>query len=155
MRVLTPEQCAELLQVPPRTVREICARGEMVGRGRGARKVGRAWRIPESVVTSAEVRDRVALECPRFGDGARGFVYFLAAIDGPIKIGFARDVSERLAALQIANPHPLRLLASLPGTVRLERALHRRFAEHRLRGEWFRPAPELLECVAKAGGLSS
>jgi excisionase family DNA binding protein len=43
VRVLTPAQVAEVLQVPERTVRDLCARGELAG----ARKVGRCWRVPE------------------------------------------------------------------------------------------------------------
>ncbi len=38
---LTPNQAAELLQLPRRTVLELCRRGEL-----GARKLGRTWRIP-------------------------------------------------------------------------------------------------------------
>lgn len=39
--VLTPDQAAALLQLPKRTVMELCRRGEL-----GARKLGRRWRIP-------------------------------------------------------------------------------------------------------------
>ncbi|NIA72299.1 hypothetical protein HBA54_27285 [Pelagibius litoralis] len=77
-------------------------------------------------------------------------VYFAQAGDaGPIKIGFASDVEKRLAGLQTGNPEPIRLLNIVPdGTRSLEARIHAKFGEHRLRGEWFRPAPEVLEFVA-------
>ncbi len=42
---LTPNQAAELLQLPRRTVLELCRRGEL-----GARKLGRTWRIPRQAI---------------------------------------------------------------------------------------------------------
>lgn len=42
LEILTPDQAAERLQVPTKTVILLCARGEIPG----ARKVGRRWRIP-------------------------------------------------------------------------------------------------------------
>src|SRR5207244_1580652 len=45
-RWLTPEQAAEIVQVPPRTITELCKQGRI----RGAEKWGRRWRIPPSSV---------------------------------------------------------------------------------------------------------
>lgn len=63
----------------------------------------------------------------------------------PIKIGRARHVGQRLANLQSGNPLPLKLLAAFftdsPATE--ERALHRRFHEHRMTGEWFKSHPDI------------
>ncbi len=48
--VLTPEQAADVLQLPKRTVLDLCRRGEL-----GAKKLGRRWRIPrESLRTVFE-----------------------------------------------------------------------------------------------------
>ena len=77
-------------------------------------------------------------------------VYFVQANDGHIKIGLARDVQKRLASLQTAHAHELVLLVAIEGTFRLEQSLHRKFAHLRLRGEWFRPEPELLELIAQS-----
>ena len=75
-------------------------------------------------------------------------VYFIqCGTTGPVKIGMARDVRKRMATLQTACPFDLRLLAAIDGSADLERELHQRFAEHRLRGEWFLPVPELLAHV--------
>jgi hypothetical protein len=40
----------------------------------------------------------------------------------------------------------LEILAVLPGADR-ERQLHKRFAVHRVRGEWFRQDPEILTFI--------
>jgi len=77
-----------------------------------------------------------------------GFVYFIqSGSDGAIKIGFSSKVDIRLGSLQKANAETLRLLATIPGTMADEARLHQRFAAHRIRGEWFRPAEELLLAI--------
>lgn len=74
-------------------------------------------------------------------------VYFVDAPDDPnglIKIGYATDVSRRVRAHQIGSPLRLRLLGVLPDVhPDVERRLHRRFDEARVRGEWFRPVDRL------------
>lgn len=67
-----------------------------------------------------------------------GWVYFIGeGFMRPVKIGWAADPERRLCGLQIASPADLSLLAQQAGTIVDERALHRRFATTRLRGEWF------------------
>lgn len=61
-----------------------------------------------------------------------------------IKIGHATSVRSRLFNLAIANPHPLKVLATIGGDKCTEQDLHSRFADPFHRGEWFRKAPELL-----------
>jgi hypothetical protein len=85
------------------------------------------------------------------------FVYFIqAGHDGPIKIGFAVDPAERLAMLQTGNHVELFLAAAMPGGIDLEQELHARFAEGRIRGEWFRPdTPGLLDAIAEASHIET
>lgn len=67
-----------------------------------------------------------------------GFVYLM--IDealGCYKIGFSFEPKHREETLQAQKP-TIRLLSSWSGTKRDERMLHARFADSRLRGEWFR-----------------
>lgn len=99
-------------------------------------------------------------------------VYFIQAGDhGPIKIGTTKDGNEeaRLQTLQTGCAEDLSLVAVEPGGVDEERRLHERFAEYRLRGEWFRPGvklaayldrmdllpPEAFEAYAYARSLSA
>ena len=82
-------------------------------------------------------------------------IYFIQEEAGPIKIGHVKDdsalmlgsIRARASALQIGNPRELRVVAYMAGTLANEQELHGRFAEHRLRGEWFKPAEELLRYV--------
>lgn len=77
-----------------------------------------------------------------------GFVYFIQGQDdGPIKIGFTRDVAGRLRQLQTGHHDRLRVLRSMRGDKALEAWLHRRFAAHRLTGEWFTPHRDLLRYI--------
>ena len=71
-------------------------------------------------------------------------VYFIRAATGEIKIGHAKDPLKRLNDLQTGQPAPLRLLATMPGGVEVERELHDRFAEFHLQGEWFFATERLL-----------
>jgi hypothetical protein len=80
------------------------------------------------------------------------FVYFLQRESGgAIKIGVAGDIKKRMSALQTAFPDRLRVLGTQSGGRDEETALHRRFAAHRLHGEWFAPAPELLAYIEGLG----
>lgn len=76
-------------------------------------------------------------------------VYFIqAGVSGPIKIGVAGNPMLRLAQLQTSSSEHLRLVATIPGTgAKGEKLLHRRFAAHHQRGEWYRPSVELLEYI--------
>lgn len=77
-------------------------------------------------------------------------VYFIqAGMDGPIKIGFARDPWKRLEELQPGNPYALYLRATLPGGRRTEAKLHQRFAHLRLVGEWFEPEQEISDLMTR------
>jgi hypothetical protein len=72
-------------------------------------------------------------------------VYFIqSGNDGPIKIGIASRPQERLAGLQTGHHDELRMLCITAGGLEQERAYHAQFAEHRIRGEWFSPHPDIL-----------
>lgn len=93
---------------------------------------------------------RAADAAPRDRDTPRKappqeFVYFLAA--GPfIKIGKATgEPWARIRDLQTGCPFPIQLAAFLPGGIKEEFALHRRFASLRSHGEWFRNEGALAE----------
>jgi hypothetical protein len=64
---------------------------------------------------------------------------------GPIKIGYCGEgqAARRLAQIQTHNPSPLRMTRVIQGDRGVERELHKRFADLRIRGEWFYPATEL------------
>lgn len=67
---------------------------------------------------------------------------------GAIKIGVARSVGVRIENLKVGMPHEVTLLATMDGDREAETEMHCKFAHARIRGEWFRPVPELLEYIA-------
>lgn len=81
-----------------------------------------------------------------------GRCYFVQCVHSRrIKIGWTGGrLKRRFGQLQTGSASPLSLILSLPGDRALERRLHERFARHRLRGEWFRPDPELLAFIDQA-----
>lgn len=56
------------------------------------------------------------------------------------KIGVANDVESRLAQLSTGNPYPLevKVVYRFENAEIIERALHQKFIDNRIRGEWFR-----------------
>lgn len=84
-------------------------------------------------------------------EGKEGSVYFIQiGADGPIKIGIAANVGARLRALQTAKPRQLFVrgtISEVGCALRLEQELHLRFAQQRIRGEWFAPHTDLLDFI--------
>lgn len=78
-----------------------------------------------------------------------------AEAGGPIKIGTAVDPERRLDALRGSCPIPLRMLRVLEGDITEELWLHKRFAEHRLHGEWFEPCDELVAFANSDEGVTA
>lgn len=78
-----------------------------------------------------------------------GWVYFIRATEsGWIKIGYtAGDPLVRMAALQTGNHEALELIVAIRAPQAKEKELHRRFAAHNTRGEWFKPDPLLIGFV--------
>lgn len=75
-------------------------------------------------------------------------VYFIqCGSTGAIKIGISRNPWRRITKMQSDCPGELSLLATLAGGRDEEEALHTRFAEARIRGEWYSPTAELLDLV--------
>jgi hypothetical protein len=77
----------------------------------------------------------------------RGLIYFVTCDvpDFPVKIGFATDLPARMAKMQVHLPYPVKVLATMRGTLQDEHLIHVGFSNIRLRGEWFRREAELLE----------
>ena len=78
-------------------------------------------------------------------------VVYLVERQGFVKIGYTSNLNNRLAALpketirvEGMTPGPVQLLTVIPGDRSLERQMHRRFADLRAGGEWFRLEGSLL-----------
>ena len=79
--------------------------------------------------------------------GEESCLYFIRAQGGPIKIGIAGAPTRRREELQPGNHLQLRLVHWVPGGRPAERLAHDAFAPLRIRGEWFRPEPVLLDFI--------
>lgn len=71
-------------------------------------------------------------------------VYVIKGQDsGRLKIGFSKNIYQRIRHLQIASPERLELVCVLDSS---EKYVHHLAREHRLHGEWFEP--EALDVLA-------
>lgn len=72
---------------------------------------------------------------------AQAYVYVIAATDGPVKVGIAKDVASRRAMLQIGNATTLHVAHKAPvartNAHFVERYAHDLLSGGHIRGEWF------------------
>lgn len=78
-----------------------------------------------------------------------GFIYFIQAISGPIKIGHTNDPQRRYALFKVGHYEDLKLLGVLVGTLEDEKRIHRSVIESHIRGEWFKPTEQVMALVAQ------
>lgn len=89
----------------------------------------------------------------RLPEGAkttRGYIYFaLAEKAGSVKIGYSAKPWKRMGTLSTSNHEELQCIFTMRGTTRQEKALHRKFAEFRKRGEWFEYSQPIKQFIAE------
>jgi endogenous inhibitor of DNA gyrase (YacG/DUF329 family) len=80
-----------------------------------------------------------------------GVIYVFQQGDVPaVKIGYTKhDVAARLVSMRTYSPYPVKVLAEIPGTMKLERRIHAELSEHRLEGEWFEKVDEVMAVVER------
>jgi len=80
----------------------------------------------------------------------KNYVYFIRAKGGggPVKIGYSYKPTARMAILAAWSPHPLEIVATIEGAVRIECRFHAMFAHLHSHHEWFLPSPELDAVIA-------
>lgn len=66
---------------------------------------------------------------------------------GPVKIGFAANIEQRVANMMTAAPEGFDIIHALDGDRNLERTLHKHFAGKRATREWFRLTDEDLNSI--------
>lgn len=132
-------------------------------------KVGSAVRFHRKLVDMAAVAGIEQLKrwykehhwCTEKAGPPQGQIYFIQcdmthyeSTPGPIKIGYAADARKRIENIRCSCPFPVFITAILVnGSLALERALHERFKQHRLHGEWFWPHDEIGEFLAAFDGF--
>jgi hypothetical protein len=91
-----------------------------------------------------EARLRESLAAMDAAPDSVGFCYFFGGDEGPIKIGYSRNLAHRINTLK-SNTGPIkaRLLARINGGREREAYYHGLFKAHRLGNEWFERCPEI------------
>jgi hypothetical protein len=80
------------------------------------------------------------------------FIYVIEAQNGRVKIGVSSAPQRRALTVHQYSPVPCRLIAVWLGDWSDERALHERFADHRVHCEWFRLEGPLAAFVDSVRG---
>jgi Meiotically Up-regulated Gene 113 (MUG113) protein len=100
--------------------------------------------MDNDAVTLARVDDRAKVP-----DGS-SVVYFIQEDGaGAIKIGTSKHLKKRMDEIARILPSEIVLLATIEGGHEVEWVIQQRFNHAHVKGEWFRPVPELLEYIAK------
>lgn len=89
----------------------------------------------------------VAAQNDDLPDGTAKVYFVRESGTGAIKIGTSKQLSKRLSELSRILLYAIDLLATIDGSREVEWTIHNRFDHVRIRGEWFRPVPELLEYI--------
>lgn len=79
-------------------------------------------------------------------------IYFVQAATGEVKIGVTTSakIRNKLRSIQTYCPSKIRLLLVVEErNIMPEHEIHKKFANIRIRGEWFSPSPELLDWIKK------
>ena len=83
-----------------------------------------------------------------------GFVYVLESEIERIKIGYSVTPEKRERISQTHSPARVRMIAFWKADQDEEFNLHRRFADYRVHGEWFRYAGEVAAWVETVRGIN-
>jgi hypothetical protein len=96
------------------------------------------------------VVNRVNCYPSRAKDG--GYIYFARCLSPElqVKIGIASDLASRMSSLRNGCPYEIVLVAYYwnEDPASEERRMHQRYAESRLRGEWFASSPLIEDDIA-------
>lgn len=92
--------------------------------------------------TQADLEAAMAIDA-----SARVETVYVVGFGAYVKIGFSMEVNSRMLMLQQHLPVDLVHYADFPGTRADEAALHRRFANLRLKGEWFQKRGRMITWI--------
>lgn len=142
---------AGILGVTPAEIRFMASEGRIPG----AAKFGPTWTFdPAELETFAPSFAEARNEFLKRAERQPEPTVYVVRCDYKVKIGFTRNLAQRLHSLRTANPRPIELLASFPGTEADERSLHERFNELRFSREWFRLKKPIKEWLRDEHGVS-
>ncbi len=117
--------------------------------------------IAKRLETARLMRDFVFVDVIQLYTFTMGYIYFAhcgaAGFEyGVVKIGFSTEPIKRMISTRKGDsalrPYSVQLdsmepLGVLPGTMRMEKAIHELFASYRVKGEWFRGDPKIFDII--------
>ncbi len=81
-------------------------------------------------------------------------VYFIrAGKDGPVKIGWSKNVNSRISSIQTSNHGDIVLLRSIECDKIGESIFHYFFCDNRIRGEWFEYDERMLDITLEIAAI--
>ena len=84
------------------------------------------------------------------------YIYFIQqGDDGPIKIGYSTDVTERIRRMRTCSPYEIYIRLVISGNLDFEKNIHKKFKKYKMRGEWFQNTKEIREYIKSLGGVLS
>lgn len=93
-------------------------------------------RRPKDGVIGERELPPIKVKSPR---SDKGFVYFMRINGrGHVKIGYASDIKARLSGHGTSTPGKPVLVGWMHGTMTTEKRLHKKYADLRVKGEWFK-----------------
>lgn len=107
------------------------------------------WRLAIEERRRAEEASDVVHERTDQLDIQQGGIVYFVRLDDRVKIGKTLNLSQRLQAF--SNPL-IQVVATEPGYTVRERQLHKRFANLRVAGEWFRLEAPLADYIRSLPG---
>ena len=75
-------------------------------------------------------------------------IYFIKS-ERMVKIGCSINIDRRIKEIQPWSPYPLELLAVMPGTVRIENAVHSMFEADWSHAEWFHLSADITAFIER------
>ena len=74
-------------------------------------------------------------------------IYFIKSESGHVKIGYTKNVENRIESFSTAHGGMGKLLFTIPGNYELEKELHEKYKKYHYSNEWFHIDGELEEYI--------
>ena len=116
-------------------------------------RCGKSKRLSEFYYLGMDSEDFFSDVCTACVTVPDSFVYFIQwEEDGPVKIGVATDLDDRLNMLQVACPYKLKVIGFIANADHvLEKQIHKKLKAYHIRGEWFKWCEEIREIIKTQG----
>ena len=88
----------------------------------------------------------------KFKPAHQGMLYAIADSHGHIKVGFTRNLKERLRTIQVYQAQPVNLIVTWPGNMHDEALFHSAASLFRVRSEWYQDGEGIRSLIRDCAG---